>query len=148
MILDFQELHDTDRPHLEPVPESAVRFRMPPTRTNRNRWCWWDGTGIDACEQSGRLCIGQRRGGRWSGEDLELYTVEEQPAVAVGRVFLLLKISDGEVYETFLGHGGAFRCTCPGMQAGGHLCRHVVAVRLVVARPESEIVRPEVTLWD
>ena len=128
-------------------PDTAVRFRMPPTATYRSRWAWWDGPGKDSPPLDGRLLLGQRRK-RMSAQMIELYAVEETPNIREGRVFLLLKLSDGEVYETFVGHGGEWKCTCKGMQAGGHECKHIVAVRFVVERPESQIVaaRPEMSL--
>ena len=152
MELDFAAMMIDEPPPPPTQPDSAVRFRMPPTATYSYRWGWWDGPGKDSPGKDsppldGRLLLGQRRK-RMSGQEVELYAVEESPNIREGRVFLLLKVSNGEVYETFVGHGGEWKCTCKGMQAGGHECKHIVAVRFVVDRPESQIVaaRPEMSL--
>lgn len=65
--------------------------------------------------------------------DCERYTLDEDHATgARGRVFLLLKDSDGEVYEVFLAHDGpaADCCTCQGARMRqGPSCKHRDALR-------------------
>lgn len=67
-------------------------------------------------------------------KDCEEYGVQEVPADGFpGRVWLLLKASDGEVYQTSLGMDGVSSlCTCTAGRVGRYVCKHQLSLKALL----------------